>query len=108
MNIAMKIPQFFFSVIAWLFLFLFFFHCWCDFFSSDNHFIHGTVNASPRTLRHRKVLLSNAILTPFTSRHRHHRRRMSRHHPEPTSSEIDPLYGVEKRLVPTGPNPLHH
>lgn len=23
-------------------------------------------------------------------------------------SEIDPRYGVEKRLVPTGPNPLHH
>ncbi|KAF6993178.1 hypothetical protein CFC21_010104 [Triticum aestivum] len=22
--------------------------------------------------------------------------------------EIDPRYGVEKRLVPTGPNPLHH
>ncbi|KDO70113.1 hypothetical protein CISIN_1g039551mg [Citrus sinensis] len=24
------------------------------------------------------------------------------------SAEIDPRYGVEKRLVPTGPNPLHH
>lgn len=23
-------------------------------------------------------------------------------------NEIDPRYGVEKRLVPTGPNPLHH
>lgn len=23
-------------------------------------------------------------------------------------SEIDPRYGVEKRLVPTGPNPLHN
>ncbi|CAA0333741.1 unnamed protein product [Arabidopsis thaliana] len=23
-------------------------------------------------------------------------------------SEIDPRYGVEKRLVPSGPNPLHH
>ncbi|PIN21938.1 hypothetical protein CDL12_05351 [Handroanthus impetiginosus] len=22
--------------------------------------------------------------------------------------EIDPRYGVEKRLVPSGPNPLHH
>lgn len=24
------------------------------------------------------------------------------------AGEIDPRYGVEKRLVPTGPNPLHH
>lgn len=23
-------------------------------------------------------------------------------------NDIDPRYGVEKRLVPTGPNPLHH
>ncbi|KAJ0255751.1 CLAVATA3/ESR [Hirschfeldia incana] len=23
-------------------------------------------------------------------------------------SDIDPRYGVEKRLVPSGPNPLHH
>ncbi|KAG7586966.1 hypothetical protein ISN45_Aa02g022090 [Arabidopsis thaliana x Arabidopsis arenosa] len=26
----------------------------------------------------------------------------------PGGSEIDPRYGVEKRLVPSGPNPLHH
>ncbi|XVF85844.1 hypothetical protein PTKIN_Ptkin17bG0150300 [Pterospermum kingtungense] len=30
--------------------------------------------------------------------------------PPPPSEldEIDPRYGVEKRLVPSGPNPLHH
>jgi len=28
--------------------------------------------------------------------------------PDPDGSEIDPRYGVEKRRVPTGPNPLHH
>ncbi|CAN6451870.1 unnamed protein product [Victoria cruziana] len=27
---------------------------------------------------------------------------------DPAGNEIDPRYGVEKRLVPTGPNPLHH
>lgn len=27
---------------------------------------------------------------------------------EAAGSEIDPRYGVEKRLVPTGPNPLHN
>lgn len=28
--------------------------------------------------------------------------------PPPPPSEIDPRYGVEKRLVPSGPNPLHN
>nr|DAD31411.1 TPA_asm: hypothetical protein HUJ06_010262 [Nelumbo nucifera] len=28
--------------------------------------------------------------------------------PSPLNDEIDPRYGVEKRLVPTGPNPLHN
>lgn len=35
----------------------------------------------------------------------------SNHHQKvspPGGSEIDPRYGVEKRLVPSGPNPLHH
>ncbi|KAI4302215.1 hypothetical protein MLD38_037993 [Melastoma candidum] len=27
---------------------------------------------------------------------------------KPSVGEVDPRYGVEKRLVPTGPNPLHH
>ncbi|KAI3463887.1 hypothetical protein Pfo_020550 [Paulownia fortunei] len=41
-----------------------------------------------------------------------------RHHPPPQppppppcregDNEIDPRYGVEKRLVPSGPNPLHN
>jgi hypothetical protein len=28
--------------------------------------------------------------------------------PPPPPSEIDPIYGVEKRLGPAGPNPLHN
>ncbi|XP_022727019.1 CLAVATA3/ESR (CLE)-related protein 9-like [Durio zibethinus] len=28
--------------------------------------------------------------------------------PQPELNEIDPRYGVEKRLVPSGPNPLHN
>ncbi|KAK9675992.1 hypothetical protein RND81_11G046400 [Saponaria officinalis] len=28
--------------------------------------------------------------------------------PPPPSTGIDPRYGVEKRLVPSGPNPLHN
>ncbi|VVA95214.1 unnamed protein product [Arabis nemorensis] len=43
--------------------------------------------------------------TPFSKdlRRKHHREVSS-----PGGSEIDPRYGVEKRLVPSGPNPLHH
>ena len=54
--------------------------------------------------RHRKLLEKTQLFdfTPF------------KHHvpvqPEPLGEgqEADPLYGEEKRLVPTGPNPLHH
>ncbi|GJM91050.1 hypothetical protein PR202_ga07385 [Eleusine coracana subsp. coracana] len=42
--------------------------------------------------------------------HHHHAGRWNRHGipPSPANEEVDPRYGVEKRLVPTGPNPLHH
>ncbi|CAA6673143.1 unnamed protein product [Spirodela intermedia] len=42
--------------------------------------------------------------------HHHHHHRPLRHRRSDSSDghEIDPRYGVEKRLVPTGPNPLHH
>ncbi|KAL4036114.1 hypothetical protein IC575_004838 [Cucumis melo] len=44
--------------------------------------------------------------------HHHHRHHHHHHHHRADSpevgAEIDPRYGVEKRLVPTGPNPLHH
>ncbi|KAJ4916596.1 CLAVATA3/ESR (CLE)-related protein 9 [Raphanus sativus] len=34
--------------------------------------------------------------------------RSSRTQPLPPPLEIDPMYGVDKRLVPSGPNPLHN
>ncbi|RCV06221.1 hypothetical protein SEVIR_1G144900v4 [Setaria viridis] len=44
--------------------------------------------------------------------HHHHVDRWNRQGIPPSSvgkgEEIDPRYGVQKRLVPTGPNPLHH
>uniref|UniRef100_A0A0E0JZ74 FON2 SPARE1 n=1 Tax=Oryza punctata TaxID=4537 RepID=A0A0E0JZ74_ORYPU len=46
--------------------------------------------------------------------HRHHRGhdRWNRDGVPPTAAgqgeEVDPRFGVQKRLVPTGPNPLHH
>lgn len=42
----------------------------------------------------------------FVSR-RHHHRKFGHGHLV-ARSEIDPRYGVEMHLVPTGPNPLHH
>ncbi|CAL4900864.1 unnamed protein product [Urochloa decumbens] len=55
--------------------------------------------------------------------HHHHRHQHHQHHhghhrwnrqgipPSAVGNgeeEIDPRYGVQKRMVPTGPNPLHH
>uniref|UniRef100_A0A7C9CYQ2 Uncharacterized protein n=1 Tax=Opuntia streptacantha TaxID=393608 RepID=A0A7C9CYQ2_OPUST len=58
--------------------------------------------------RHRK-LLDSTQLFDFTPFKQHHRKHVPvRPGPGPGGSEIDPIYGVEKRRVPTGPNPLHH
>ncbi|GAY58069.1 hypothetical protein CUMW_184250 [Citrus unshiu] len=104
----MKIPPIFVSIIlclSTLFLLLFF-HAFCF----NNFTTLGTNTAASSTTRisHRKVLLmaSKFDFSPFL-RHRHH---YLKHLPQPAagSTDMDPRYGVEKRLVPTGPNPLHH
>ncbi|CAL5022280.1 unnamed protein product [Urochloa decumbens] len=82
----------------------------------------------------RKMLLAvtsfDAAASPSTDHHQHHHHHhhhRHQHHQDhhhhhvnpwnwqgiPPSSvgkgeEIDPRYGVQKRRVPTGPNPLHH
>ncbi|XP_022727349.1 CLAVATA3/ESR (CLE)-related protein 12-like [Durio zibethinus] len=59
----------------------------------------------------RKVVASKFVFTPFQ---KHHQQEQDEHSPdmkkqsEPADNEIDPRYGVQKRLVPTGSNPLHH
>ncbi|XP_027365548.1 CLAVATA3/ESR (CLE)-related protein 12 [Abrus precatorius] len=59
----------------------------------------------------RKVLASKFDFTPFFKHHHQHYKHpppgVSVQH-DPPDTEIDPRYGVEKRRVPTGPNPLHH
>uniref|UniRef100_M4FB85 Uncharacterized protein n=2 Tax=Brassica campestris TaxID=3711 RepID=M4FB85_BRACM len=54
----------------------------------------------------RKALSHTFDFTPFQHRKNNH------HHPRSGEAhggdEIDPRYGVEKRRVPSGPNPLHH
>ncbi|OMO83079.1 hypothetical protein COLO4_22708 [Corchorus olitorius] len=102
-----------FIIILWLSFLLLFFG-WCNLFSSNNYIHrHQNLSISHHTLSHRKILATKFDFTPFLGHHhRHHRRHRPRHvpdvQPEPSGNEIDPRYGVEKRLVPTGPNPLHH
>ncbi|KAI4344046.1 hypothetical protein L6164_011321 [Bauhinia variegata] len=96
------------GLILCLSLFLILFHDrgWFNFDSSNNGNNRFSVS------RNRRMLASNFDFTPFLHRHRHHRHHHHRSHrpvhPEPAKSDIDPRYGAQKRLVPTGPNPLHH
>ncbi|EXB53977.1 hypothetical protein L484_022945 [Morus notabilis] len=80
----------------------------------------------PILINSRKVLASNFDFTPFLNHHHHQKQQHTKRHrssspprmPKPVEAgdehddhdgnEIDPRYGVEKRRVPTGPNPLHH
>ncbi|KAK8503941.1 hypothetical protein V6N13_021716 [Hibiscus sabdariffa] len=62
--------------------------------SSSHSYSHSLSSSN------RKLLPTKFDFTPFL--HHHH------HHPKPSGNEIDPRYGLQKRLVPTGPNPLHH
>lgn len=77
--------------------------------SQHHHHLH---RRRPNLAMSRKVLASKFDFTPFVNRRKqHHQRRPSKdHHTQPAdnSDEVDPRYGVEKRRVPTGPNPLHH
>ncbi|XP_010551311.1 PREDICTED: CLAVATA3/ESR (CLE)-related protein 12 [Tarenaya hassleriana] len=68
------------------------------------------------SVNHRKVLSHNFDFTPFQRRRGGRPRNGSSVKPrgsggeaeEDDGGEIDPRYGVDKRRVPTGPNPLHH
>ncbi|KAG4910788.1 hypothetical protein JHK87_056904 [Glycine soja] len=58
----------------------------------------------------RKFLATKFDFSPFFKLHHNHRKHQpggAVHH-DPSDTQIDPRYGVEKRRVPTGPNPLHH
>ncbi|KAK9064640.1 hypothetical protein SSX86_016022 [Deinandra increscens subsp. villosa] len=60
----------------------------------------------------RKMLASEFNFAPYLKNHHYHHHH-HHHHQKPTETrgvhyDIDPRYGIEKRLVPSGPNPLHH
>lgn len=115
-------------ITLWLSLLLFLFHELYNFKSKINtntkqsitttttsNTIHYSLSKYP--LINRKVLASKFDFTPFQKHHEksspsQELQPKDHHQPAPAadhgSAEIDPRYGVEKRLVPTGPNPLHH
>ncbi|XVF12346.1 hypothetical protein REPUB_Repub08aG0108900 [Reevesia pubescens] len=101
-----------FSLILWLSLLLLFFNINSNDINSSINISHPQVSIFHHTLNNRKLLATKFDFTPFLHHHKHHQRHRPRHVPdvlpEPSGNEIDPRYGVEKRLVPTGPNPLHH
>uniref|UniRef100_A0A2N9J7P0 CLAVATA3/ESR-like protein n=1 Tax=Fagus sylvatica TaxID=28930 RepID=A0A2N9J7P0_FAGSY len=113
----MKLSQMIF-IALWLSLMVFLFHQK----SKINNKQISTMTYSSLSIHHhplitRKVLASKFDFTPFVKHHQqrqqqqqdHSKRSQNMHvQPEPAESEIDPRYGVEKRRVPTGPNPLHH
>ncbi|KAL4612591.1 hypothetical protein ACB092_08G210900 [Castanea dentata] len=123
---ALKLSQMMF-IALWLSLLVLLFHQLFDFKSKNINtkqittITYSTV-LSNHPLITRKVLASRFDFTPFVKHHQQlqqqqqqqqqqdHMKRSQNMHvkPDPDGSEIDPRYGVEKRRVPTGPNPLHH
>ncbi|KAL0701210.1 hypothetical protein Bca4012_057332 [Brassica carinata] len=109
-----------FSIILFIVLWLSFFFLLLDHLYSFNlHHLYSLNADEPSTpnyqdhslytigLVSRKALSHRFDFTPFQPRENNH------HHDRPSGEkdggdEIDPRYGVEKRRVPSGPNPLHH
>ncbi|ERN05435.1 hypothetical protein AMTR_s00007p00237640 [Amborella trichopoda] len=113
-------------IVLWVSLFLLFTaHGWRWRFMPRSKHIPATVNSFPvypnnfpANLSHRKATIgarrstssystsSSSSSSSSSSRFNARNRKLR---PQPIEGgEIDPRYGVEKRLVPTGPNPLHH
>ncbi|CAI9785342.1 unnamed protein product [Fraxinus pennsylvanica] len=99
----MKILHLLYPILC-LFLFLQLFH--------DCYTLKDLNNGSSyHPLIHRKALATSRKFDfkPFLNRIRHRKPPPDLHQqPATPGNEIDPRYGVEKRRVPTGPNPLHH
>ncbi|KAI3411415.1 uncharacterized protein J3R85_018052 [Psidium guajava] len=88
-----------------------FFHGCCGFFSRHGD---GARPDNQLSWSNRRALASRYDFTPYL-RHRHRQRHQHRHHHQQQGGHAplvpgppDPLYGSDKRFVPSGPNPLHH
>ncbi|OIW01529.1 hypothetical protein TanjilG_19455 [Lupinus angustifolius] len=107
---AFKIPQLL-LILLWLSLILLLFHEYYNLKSKINkkQIIEANHSLpSHQTLISRKVLASKFDFSPFFKHHHDKHQPSVEVQHNPSGSEIDPRYGVEKRRVPTGPNPLHH
>lgn len=109
-NMVLKVSHKLYSIFCLSILFFLLFHILYTTFHSNIGSSTIKRNSFSRPSI-RKSLASNFDFTPFYKNHNHHRKNLpaGHMHTEPAAgSEIDPRYGVEKRLVPNGPNPLHH
>ncbi|KAJ0038306.1 hypothetical protein Pint_23341 [Pistacia integerrima] len=119
MSMALKFSHLVF-ITLWLSLLLFLMFHELYNFKSKNIYIHRHSSSSNITITsssslvlsrypliNRKVLASKFDFTPFQKHRQHDDKKVQPQQPA-AETEIDPRYGVEKRLVPTGPNPLHH
>ncbi|KAL4358653.1 hypothetical protein S83_030628 [Arachis hypogaea] len=87
-------------ILIWLSLIFLLFHHYCNL--NKKQIIEPT---NPKNHHGRKVLLATKFdFSPFFNHHHRHKHPP----PDPSDTQIDPRYGVQKRRVPTGPNPLHH
>ncbi|KAJ9187316.1 hypothetical protein P3X46_002785 [Hevea brasiliensis] len=93
--------------LSFLLFFFFFFNGWCSCFSNNSEDNHVSISLV-QPFSNRRMLSSKFDFSPFLKNsHRLHHWHLPVH-PQRNGTEIDPRYGAEKRLVPTGPNPLHH
>ncbi|AEE34840.1 CLAVATA3/ESR (CLE)-related protein 12 [Arabidopsis thaliana] len=110
-SMALKFSQILF-IVLWLSLFFLLLH---HLYSLNFRRLYSLNAVEPSLLKQhyrsyrlvsRKVLSDRFDFTPFHSRDnsRHNHRSGEQY----DGDEIDPRYGVEKRRVPSGPNPLHH
>lgn len=102
-SMTFKISHFLFTLL-WISLLLLFLHELNLFKPKFNPKPSPTITFSST----RKVLANKVDFTPFVHHHGTNRPAKHSHPVTDDNDDIDPRYGVEKRRVPTGPNPLHH
>ncbi|EOY02153.1 hypothetical protein QUC31_013413 [Theobroma cacao] len=112
---AWKVSHLVFFTVLWLSLLFLLLHEFHSFKFKINGRQASSItfsSLSRNPLISRKVVAGKFDFTPFQKHHQ--QEQQDKHSPDmkrqsqAADTEIDPRYGVEKRLVPTGPNPLHH
>lgn len=112
-NMVLKFHHTLYFILCLSLSFLLFYHF--KSFNANNKNINYSSTSTLPLLSQRKALATNFDFTPFLKNlhlyHKHKREKSpvdAKEQSEPSGSAIDPRYGIEKCLVPCGPNPLHH